>query len=273
MLKVHRAVQNGQRVAVEDVLEMFPNKTIPEAAANGRYPAVAANGYNLKGITGSNVAKIVAYLESAKRGDRLAYVPSAIAQPWEDRPWLSPVSRFLSVSWRILPVYATLYFVPAIFLRMRSFRRSPLKVATRSLVGSLRSSSFLGFYVAIWHSLYTLLQSLRSRIDSGSIELPDWLRVLAMSTTPQWAFGFATCLSLLVEHSRRRTELAMYVLPKGMESAWSVARKRKWIPLVPGGDVLLTGTALSLLMGTYSQNPKHLSGFVRRVLYQLVGSH
>lgn len=92
---------------------------------------------------------------------------------------------------------------------------------------------------------------------------------LLLSTEAKWMAGFATCLSLFVEHSRRRAELAAYVLPKGMESAWSIARKRSWVPFVPGGDLLLTSAGMSLVMGTYAQNPEHLSGLVRRIVYQV----
>jgi hypothetical protein len=36
-------------------------------------------------------------------------------------------------------------------------------------------------------------------------------------------------LSLFVEAKRRRGELAMYVLPKGLESAWIMARGKGWV--------------------------------------------
>ena len=36
--------------------------------------------------------------------------------------------------------------------------------------------------------------------------------------------GFISALSLFVEEKRRRGELAMYVLPKSLESAWLTAR-------------------------------------------------
>lgn len=39
-----------------------------------------------------------------------------------------------------------------------------------------------------------------------------------------WVPGFMAGLSLFVEAKRRRGELAMYVLPKGLESAWVMAR-------------------------------------------------
>jgi hypothetical protein len=36
-------------------------------------------------------------------------------------------------------------------------------------------------------------------------------------------------LSLFVEAKRRRGELAMYVLPKGLESVWIMARGKGWV--------------------------------------------
>jgi len=38
-----------------------------------------------------------------------------------------------------------------------------------------------------------------------------------------WLGGLLSGFSLLVEAKHRRPELAMYVLPKGLESAWRVA--------------------------------------------------
>jgi hypothetical protein len=44
-----------------------------------------------------------------------------------------------------------------------------------------------------------------------------------------WVGGFLSGLSILVEEKRRHGELAMYVLPKGLESAWRSARGRGWV--------------------------------------------
>lgn len=35
----------------------------------------------------------------------------------------------------------------------------------------------------------------------------------------------------------------MYVLPRGLESLWSVLRARKWVPFVPGGEIIMTRCA------------------------------
>ena len=50
--------------------------------------------------------------------------------------------------------------------------------------------------------------------------------------------GFATCLSLFVEAKKRRGELALYVMPKALESAWSIARRRAWVPFSASLSVL-----------------------------------
>lgn len=39
----------------------------------------------------------------------------------------------------------------------------------------------------------------------------------------------------------------MYVLPRGLESLWSVLRRRSYVPFVPGGEVLLTRCVPPLL--------------------------
>lgn len=41
-----------------------------------------------------------------------------------------------------------------------------------------------------------------------------------------WIGGMLSGLSVFVEEKRRRGELAMYVLPKGLESVWATARGR-----------------------------------------------
>lgn len=70
---------------------------------------------------------------------------------------------------------------------------------------------------------------------------------------------------------KRRAELAMYVLPRALESAWSSARKRAWVPLVPFGETMLGAAAMAMVMDAYKHQPNALSGVVRKLLFQLVG--
>lgn len=59
--------------------------------------------------------------------------------------------------------------------------------------------------------------------------LPPWVLQLLISKFSFFVGGLLSGLSLFVEEKRRREELAMYVLPKGLESAWVMARGKGWV--------------------------------------------
>lgn len=54
--------------------------------------------------------------------------------------------------------------------------------------------------------------------------LPQPVIDFLLSKPSFWIGGVLTGLSLFVEDKKRRPELAMYTLPKGLESAWIMAR-------------------------------------------------
>ena len=79
---------------------------------------------------------------------------------------------------------------------------------------------------------------------SGGARGPAHVRL-----TPLWLGGVLLGLALFVEDTHRRGELAMYVLPKGMESAWVMARGRGWVlPLGMYGSPLLTAIGMGMVM-------------------------
>lgn len=71
--------------------------------------------------------------------------------------------------------------------------------------------------------------------------LPTKVLNLLISKFSFATLGFLAGLSLFVEDPRRRAELAMYVLPKGLESAWTTARGK--------GYVMRTGKLGEALVG------------------------
>lgn len=64
----------------------------------------------------------------------------------------------------------------------------------------------------------------------------------------------------------------MYVLPKAMESAWTIARRRRWVPHIPCGPEILTAFGTASLMQAYVHEPHVLSKLVYTVLYQFIGN-
>lgn len=76
----------------------------------------------------------------------------------------------------------------------------------------------------------------------GKPYIPAWLLAAVASKRKFWLGGLLSGLSVLIESKHRRGELAMYVLPKGLESAWVAARGK--------GLVFRTGKHGSALVGS-----------------------
>lgn len=83
--------------------------------------------------------------------------------------------------------------------------------------------------------MYLDLTALRASSGSSSLLaglaklLPQPVVDALVARKSYYLLGMLSGLSLFVEDKRRREELAMYVLPKGMESAWLTARGRGWV--------------------------------------------
>ena len=114
---------------------------------------------------------------------------------------------------------------------------------------------FILVIVCSKHNLHKFLTLLRSGalptnfLTSSFKHLPQWVIDLLISKMSFWILGVASGLSLFVEEKRRRGELAMYVLPKGLESIWVMARGKglvfetgKW------GDVILAALGMAMVM-------------------------
>ena len=68
-----------------------------------------------------------------------------------------------------------------------------------------------------------------------------------MSFPRYFAFGLDTlCFTWPIADIQ-----AMYVLPRALESAWSSARKRAWVPIVPFGETILGAAAMAMVMDAY----------------------
>lgn len=213
------------------------------------------------------------------------YAPCSAVHPALSSCASVPLDRFFAVFKWMLPIYGALHFVPAVLFKRKAFAEDPGKVLVRAGMGSLRSSAFLGVFVVIYqtiycykHKLHKLLTLLRTGALPSNIltapltRIPQWLIDLLISKASFWLPGFAAGLSLFVEEKRRRGELAMYVLPKGLESIWVMARGKGWVfKTGRWGEVLLTSLGMAMVMSTYQNDPQHLSGFVRRIMYQFIG--
>ncbi|BGP37291.1 hypothetical protein JCM10449v2_001196 [Rhodotorula kratochvilovae] len=223
-----------------------------------------------RGATARNAALIEAYAQRGEAGDfGPPYAPCEVVHPWAETCTWNGVDRWQNVFRWIAPVYAGLHFIPPLLLRRKAWMNSPSTFLLKSALGTLRSCSFLASFVTLFQGLVCLQRHLYTLLLARGA--PSWLVALVAHKSWYWFSGLATALPLFIEEKKRRRELAMYVLPRGLESVWSVLRAKSYVPFVPGGEVLLTSVGLAMVMQNYQTTPEHLSGLVRSFLYQLVG--
>ncbi|KAF8506075.1 hypothetical protein F5888DRAFT_1840039 [Russula emetica] len=197
------------------------------------------------------------------------YAPCAMSHPHISRCLSVPQDRILTVARWTLPIYGALHFVPLLFFKRAAFARAPARMAMRAVWGTARSTAFLSIAVVIYQGWFCAMQNAHRALSARRAEeVPAWLLATVVSRPMHWIGGLVTGLSLFVEAKHRRGELAMYVLPKGLESAW-VALRGRGLVLHAGkcGNPLLTAFAMGMVMN----DPQHLSGLVRRILYQFIG--
>ncbi|KAF7791769.1 hypothetical protein EIP86_002793 [Pleurotus ostreatoroseus] len=164
------------------------------------------------------------------------YVPCETCHPPLESCMVASFDRFYRVFRWMLPIYGALHLIPTLLFKRKTVMKDPLKMLLRTLMGTARSSAFLGMFVVIYqtffcfkHNMWAYLTALRSPEARSLLaiivkQLPQPMVDFLISKPSFWLGGLLTGLSLFVEEKRRRAELAMYVLPKGLESAWVMAR-------------------------------------------------
>ncbi|KAG6881989.1 hypothetical protein C0993_012316, partial [Termitomyces sp. T159_Od127] len=202
------------------------------------------------------------------------YAPCSAVHPALTHCSSVPLDRFFAVFKWMLPIYGALHFVPAVLFKRKAFAQDPGQVLVKAGLGSLRSSAFLGAFVVIYQSIFCYKHKLHKYLtvlrlnNSASLfaHLPVPLVEALISKVSFWAAGFMAGLALFVEEKRRRGELAMYVLPKGLESVWVMLRGKGWVFRTGNwGESALTALGMAMVMSAYQNDPQHLSGFVRRI--------
>ncbi|KAK7445079.1 hypothetical protein VKT23_014941 [Stygiomarasmius scandens] len=215
------------------------------------------------------------------------YGPCAAVHPMQSSCLEVPVDRFWRVFKWMLPIYGALHFIPPVLFKSKSFMRNPWRQLLRSFVGTGRSSAFLGVFVVIYQSFNCFNHQFHDYLTTLTPDSPVYSLVQKIPKSvidalfiSKWAFwfpGFLAGLALFIEEKRRRVELAMYVLPKGLESAWVIATgkvgKATGVRGLKYGEAWLMALGMGMVMSTYQNDPQHLSGLVRRILYQFIGAN
>ncbi|KAL7995234.1 putative transmembrane protein [Plasmopara halstedii] len=147
---------------------------------------------------------------------------------------------------KTFPLYMSLFTVPGVVIHFKSFLQTPLRTLARSTFNATRSSCFLASFV----TLYLSIMCVHRRIVSKDHRFVYYLAGLGASTT------------ILLEPKSRRSELALYVLPRALDSLAMILNDHGVCVGFKFGEVALFSFSMSVLMYCYEHEKESMSPFL-----------
>jgi hypothetical protein len=154
----------------------------------------------------------------------------------------------------IFPVYLTLTMVPLVALQFWKLLREPHKMLSRALFSAVRSTTFISLFVSSYMGLICVSRK----------TLPRDHKII------YFLCGLLSASSILLERKSRRAELALYVLPRAMDSVYLSIIDKLRLPRIPHGVLLLYCFSMGSLMYYNSYHGQHMSPLLRRIIHFFV---
>ncbi|KAJ3160134.1 hypothetical protein HDU86_000970 [Geranomyces michiganensis] len=198
------------------------------------------------------------------KGTPMPIVPCSILHAGVGSCTQYNVALAMQVVKNIMPVYAALNFVPMLLLKTGAFVKNPAAMALRNSLSTLRSTLFLTCFIGIFQGFICVQRNIAQSPIAPHFLQRDykvWYYVL----------GGICSSSIFLEQKSRRSELAMYVLPKGLGSLWAVLEGRGKVRGLPHFEVLMASAAMGMLMSVYQTEPQHISSLLFKVMNKVIG--
>lgn len=161
------------------------------------------------------------------------------------------IHTFLSSAKKILPLYASLTVVPPLFLKFGSVLRNPVHYAKGMVASLARSLAFLSSFVALYQGTICLQNQV----------IPDFNHRFIY-----YFAGLVASLSIFIERKQKHSELALYTLPRGLDSLFMMLVDRRLLAGIPLGEFLLFSVSLSLIMYYYEHERDSVPPVISRIL-------
>lgn len=156
------------------------------------------------------------------------------------------VNVFIDTAKKILPLYASLTVVPTLVFQFGTLMKAPLQTILGLVKSTTRSVSFLASFVTLYMSVVCTHRNL-------------------FSTENKYLFWFAGLIcssSIMLEKKSRRSELALYTLPRALDSLYMILNERKWLGTVPNGELYLFMLSMAGLMYYYDFERSTMSNLI-----------
>ena len=142
----------------------------------------------------------------------------------------------MNASWKF---YLHIHLIPVLIFKFKLLKKGDKKYIFQQLKhvlkGTLKSCLFLSTYIALFRYGLCVFKNLRHKVDR-------WNVILA---------GFLSGFGLLWEPPGRRTELALYFLPRFLEALWGFSKKRQWVTPIKHGEIIIFAIAMGIIMYCY----------------------
>ncbi|KAG0220484.1 hypothetical protein BGX31_010982 [Mortierella sp. GBA43] len=156
---------------------------------------------------------------------------------------------------RAAKMYGTLNLIVTLVFQNKKLASDPKEVARRYVKSTLRSCLFLTVYV--FNAFYT----------------PCVMRRLLHKETifTYLLNGLLSGLAVLIEAPGRQMELALYCLPRALETVWNMMLKRGMVRNIANGNIMLFSASMGVLMTLYQNDPSVINKHYLTVLTRVFG--
>ncbi|CAG8623475.1 8901_t:CDS:10 [Acaulospora morrowiae] len=190
-------------------------------------------------------------------------IPCELIHPQYDSCIYADLERFYQAFKGILPVYATLNFVPMMALKFRQFFKSPTALLHKGVFNTIRSSIFLATFVSSY-----LTQICIHRNIAKSVKMNLNTKYI------YWITGVISSTAIFIENKGRRDDLSLYVVPKAAESLYKIMYQKNWIfELHSAADICFFSAAMGVIMTCFQHEPEVLSPMTKTILRKFFGNN
>ncbi|KAK7343981.1 hypothetical protein VNO77_13149 [Canavalia gladiata] len=209
-----------------------------------------------------DVASLHAYLSHVGKSDYVkleefpSIIPCSIIHPETNSCLSHEVNATSATFKKTFPLYFSLTFVPFVVLHLQKFTDDPFHTFWLAIKGGVRSTTFLSAFVGIFQGVICLHRKVSS-IDHKLV---------------YWIAGGISALSVLLEKKARRGELALYVLPRAVDSLWYILVNRHLLPDIRNAEVFLFSLCMGGIMYYLEYEPETMAPFLRGLIRRFLAS-
>eukprot|EP00873_Tetraselmis_striata_P038194 jgi/Tetstr1/458458/TSEL_004313.t1 len=185
-----------------------------------------------------------------------ACVPCSVMHPRTTSCAMATCAAGAGTFRKTFPLYMSISLVPFVVFNTKRAMKDPANTLWTAFLGAARSTSFLASFVSIFQGVVCTERNLfAQKADNGLLYM---------------AAGFLASLSLLLEKKSRRSELALYVLPRALDSLFLTLMQDRWVPSIHLGEVALFSACMGALMHFHNQEPDTMAPLVRSIITRIV---